>query len=457
MKTTRQILPRPLLKKVEDTYRKDRAKLLSARYGHPARGLKVLAVTGTNGKTTTANFLNEILKEAGLTTAMFTTAVIEIAGKKTINDLNVTVASTRRMQQFFRDAKKAKVDYVILEVTSHALVQHKLAGVPIEAAIMTNLTQDHLDYHGTMEKYAAAKAMLFATEPKFIVLNRDDEWFDYFDQYHASAQKMTYGTHEEAEANIEHVKLYRKGSEATVTIDHQTKLELATALPGKFNVYNMTAAAALAYLLGLKLRDIQEGVANLESVPGRFERAVEGLGFDVIVDYAHTPDALEKLLEAAKNITKNRVILVFGATGDRDKGKRPIMGEIAARLADRIILTDEESYNEDPAAIRDQVRQGIEAHKGSAKLVEVADRHAAIEKALSIATKGDTVLITGMGHEKFRIINGERLPWNDTEVVRELAIKKLTKKPTSTIQNADASDASAEQSADRPSATTDNE
>ena len=457
VKTTRRVLPRPLLEKVEDTYRKDRAKLLSARYGHPARGLKVLAITGTNGKTTTASFLNETLKEAGLKTAMFTTAVIEIDGKKSINDLNATVASTRRMQEFFRDAKKAKVDYVILEVTSHALVQHKLAGVPIEAAIMTNLTQDHLDYHGTMEKYAAAKALLFATEPKFIVLNRDDEWFDYFDQYHASAQKMTYGTHEEAEAHIDHVQLYRKGSEAAVTIDHQTKLELATALPGKFNVYNMTAAAALAYLLGLKLRDIQEGVANLENVPGRFERAVEGLGFDVIVDYAHTPDALEKLLEAAKNITKNRVILVFGATGDRDKGKRPIMGEIAARLADRIVLTDEESYNEDPNTIREQVRQGIEAHKGSAKLLEVADRRAAIEKALSIATKGDTVLVTGMGHEKFRIIAGEREPWNDSEVIRELAIKKLTKKPISTTQSAVASDASAAQPVVQPSATDDSE
>jgi len=420
----RNALPAGAVRGLEEVYRKGRVKLVSAKYGNPARGLKVIAITGTNGKTTTANYMNEILKESGLKTAMFTTAVIEVAGDRKINDLNATVASTERMQQFFRDAKKARVDYVILEVTSHALDQHKLDGVPVEVAVMTNLTQDHLDYHKTMDAYAQAKGKLFAREPRFIVLNRDDEWFEFFDKYLATEQKITYGTHDEAEAKIDYVKLYRKGSEATVVIDHQTKLNLATALPGRFNIYNMTAAAAAAYLLGLKLTDIVEGIANLEGVPGRFERVVEGLGYDVIVDYAHTPDALSQLLEAAKAITKNRVILVFGATGDRDQSKRPVMGEIAARLADRIILTDEESYNEDPQKIRDMVREGIETAKGGGKLTEIADRREAIKKALSIATKGDTILITGMGHEQYRIVNGERLPWNDAEVVRELATEK---------------------------------
>ncbi len=416
----RSTLPEGAVHTVEETYRRTRVRALSARYGNPARDLRVIAVTGTNGKTTTANYINEILKEAGLTTAMFTTAVIEIAGERQVNDMNVTVASTGRMQRFFRDAKKAKVDYVVLEITSHALHQHKLATVPIEVAVMTNLTQDHLDYHKTMEGYAAAKSKLFKHEPRFIVLNRDDEWFDYFDQFQASSQKITYGVHEESEAKIDHVKLYRKGSEARLVIDHQTKLELATALPGKFNVYNMTAAAATAYILGIKRSDIVEGVANLEGVPGRFERVAEGKDYDVIVDYAHTPDALEKLLESVKAITKNRVILVFGATGDRDKSKRPVMGEIAAKLADRIMLTDEESYNEDPEAIRRMVYEGIEAASGTGKTTEIADRREAIERALSIAKKGDTVLITGMGHEQFRIVDGEKLPWNDGDVVREI-------------------------------------
>ena len=425
VKSIRGTLPKGAVRDIEEIYRRTRVKAVSARYGNPARDLRVIAVTGTNGKTTTINYINEILKEAGLTTAMFSTAVIEVAGERQLNDLNATVGSTARMQRFFRDAKKAKVDYVVLEITSHALHQHKLATVPIEVAIMTNLTQDHLDYHKTMDEYAKAKSKLFANEPRFIVLNRDDEWFDYFDKFPAGSQKITYGTHEEAEARIDKVKLYRKGSEARVVIDHQTKLDLATALPGKFNVYNMTAAAATAYVLGVKRSDIVEGVANLEGVPGRFERVVEGKDYDVIVDYAHTPDALEKLLEAAKSTTKNRVILVFGACGDRDKTKRPIMGEIAARLADRIILTDEESYNEDPEVIRRMIYEGIERGSGTGKTTEIADRREAIKKALDIATKGDTILVTGMGHEVFRIVNGEKLPWNDGDIVRELLGEQL--------------------------------
>lgn len=416
----RGVLPSGLIHGLEDTYRISRTKLLAMRYGSPAKSLKIIAVTGTNGKTTTTNYLNEIFKAAGLKTAMFSTANIEIAGVARLNDLNRTVALSKELQEFFRDAKKAHVDYVILEVTSHALHQHKLDGVPIEAAIMTNLTQDHLDYHHTMEEYAAAKGLLFAKNPRYIVLNSDDEWFEFYSQYEARDQAITYGVGETAEARISQVKLYKRGSEARIVIDHQTKLDLATALPGKFNVYNMTAAAATAYLFHVSLEDITEGIANLEEVPGRFERIEAGQPYDIVVDYAHTPDAIEKLLESAKQLTKRRVILVFGATGDRDKGKRPIMGEIAARYADRIIVTDEESYNEDPDQIRRMVIEGIVDAKGEPKMEEIADRRAAIEKALSIARTGDTVLVTGMGHEQFRIINGEKQPWNDGDVIREI-------------------------------------
>ena len=423
VKAVRQYLPQGGVHKVEDTYRRARIYAVSAKYGFPAKKLRVIAVTGTNGKTTTANYLNEIFKAAGHKTALFTTAVIEVAGDRQLNELNATVATTARMQRFFSDARSADVAYVILEITSHSLVQHKLDGVPIECAIMTNLTQDHLDYHGTMEKYAAAKGLLFAQSPRFIVLNSDDEWFEYYDKFAASEQKMTYGTSEVAEARINQVKLYKRGSEAQLVIDHQTKIELATALPGKFNVYNMTAAAAAAYLFHIGLEAISEGIANLEEIPGRFERVETGKTYDVVVDYAHTPDALEQLLEAAKSITKNRVILVFGATGDRDKGKRPIMGEIAARLADRIVLTDEESYNEDPEGIRKMVMEGISTAGGEAKTEEIADRRDAIAKAMKIARKSDLILVTGMGHERFRIVNGERLPWNDADVVRELSEK----------------------------------
>ena len=422
-KTARKVLPKSALVGLEKSYRKSRAKIISARYGNPARDLRVIAVTGTNGKTTTVNFLNEILKEAGYKTAMFSTANIEIAGVQTVNDTNSTTATVSKLQKFFHDAKKADVEFALIEATSHALDQYKFEGVPIEMAIMTNLTQDHLDYHKTMENYAAAKAKLFEMQPRFIVLNTDDKYFDYFNKFEASEQKITYGESDLAEVKIKSFKLYKKGSEAKLRIDNNVALEIATNLPGEFNVYNMTAAAAGAYLLGISLKDIQEGIANLEGVSGRFEYATPGLPFDTIVDYAHTPDALEKLLKSAKEISKNRTILVFGACGDRDREKRPIMGKIAQDLADRIIITDEENYTEDATQIREEIISGISKknEKLPANIQEIPDRKEAIRKALQIAGKGDIVLITGLGHEVYRVIDGEKTPWNDTQIVREIA------------------------------------
>ena len=422
-KTARKVLPKSALVGLEKTYRKSRAKIISARFGNPARDLRVIAVTGTNGKTTTVNFLNEILKEAGYRTAMFSTANIEIAGSQTVNDTNSTTATVARLQKFFRDAKKADIEFALIEATSHALDQYKFEGVPIEMAIMTNLTQDHLDYHKTMENYAAAKAKLFEMNPNLVVLNADDEWFDYFNNFATESQKITYGEGESADVKIEKFKLYKKGSEANLRIDNNVELEIATNLPGEFNIYNMTAAAAGAYLLGISLKDIQEGIANLEGVSGRFEYATPGLPFDTIVDYAHTPDALKKLLKSAKEISKNRTILVFGACGDRDREKRPIMGKIAQDLADRIIITDEENYTEDATQIREEIISGISKKndKLPANIQEIPDRKEAIRKALQIAGKGDVVLITGLGHEVYRVIDGEKTPWNDTQIVREIA------------------------------------
>ena len=428
-KTARKVLPKSALVGLEKSYRKSRAKIISARFGNPARDLRVIAVTGTNGKTTTVNFLNEILKEAGYRTAMFSTANIEIAGEQTVNDTNSTTATVARLQKFFRDAKKADVEFALIEATSHALDQYKFEGVPIEMAIMTNLTQDHLDYHKTMENYAAAKAKLFEMNPNLVVLNADDEWFDYFNNFATESQKITYGEGESADVKIEKFKLYKKGSEAKLRIDNNVELEIATNLPGEFNIYNMTAAAAGAYLLGISLKDIQEGIANLEGVSGRFQYATSDLPFEVVVDYAHTPDALEKLLQTSKKITKNRTILVFGACGDRDREKRPIMGKIAQDLADRIIITDEENYTEDATQIREEIISGISKknEKLPANIQEIPDRKEAIRKALQIAGKGDIVLITGLGHEVYRVINGEKTPWNDTEIVQKIT-KEIFKK-----------------------------
>ena len=427
----RSSLSPKLVRRIEELYRVGRVKLVSLRYGNPAKSLQVIAVTGTNGKTTTVNFINNMLKAAGKRTAMFSTALIEIAGDKQLNDLNATVGTTARMQQFFKAAKQAGVDYVVLEITSHALDQHKLDGVPILAAVMTNVTQDHLDYHKTMDNYAAAKAKLFAGRPQYIILNRDDEWFEYFNTFEAGTEKITYGKTEDAQAQIGDSIAQPDGSQARIHLPGDAPedgIVLKTHLPGEFNIYNMTAAAALCRALGASDEALVQGAAQLRGVPGRFERVQEGQDYDVIVDYAHTPDALEKMLASVREITPGNVSLVFGSCGDRDKEKRPIMGAIAAKQADAIYLTDEENYTEDADTIRRMIYEGIQQAGGEQKTTEIADRREALSQAIAAARPGDTVLVTGLGHEVYRIMNGQRMPWNDADVAREIIKERMAAK-----------------------------
>lgn len=427
VKLARWIFPKSWADKLAKIYRIARLKVLDVYFGHPSRDLKTIAITGTNGKTTTVNFLNEVLKEAGYRTAMFSTAVIEVANDRKDNELNATIPTTKELLEFFSSAKEAAVDFVLLEVTSHALDQHKIPSLDLEAAVFTNLTQDHLDYHQTMDKYAYAKSKLWRRQPRFSVLNNDDSWFEYFAQFQPREKIVTYGTNKAADLQIKSVKLYKKGSEIVFLAEDDLEpeeFEVATALAGKFNVYNVAAAVATAKLLGIKNRDIQHGIANLESIPGRLERVDNDLGLDIIVDYAHTPDALEKLLEQVQTTSRGQISLVFGACGDRDQAKRPIMGEIAARLADRLFVTDEENYTEDAAQIRRMIIEGIHRlDPEEAKMIEIPDRQLAIEAALEVADTGDTIVVTGMGHEKYRIVDGERLPWNDAEVIKEAVAK----------------------------------
>ena len=416
----KQFVPKSVFQVAINPYHWVEALLANIRYGFPSRGMYVVMITGTNGKTTTTSYLGNILNAAGHNVGVCSTAYFEINGKRIPNNLNFTVTNPFKLQATLAQMKKAGVDHLVLEVTSHALSQHRTWGVPCDVAVMTNLTQDHLDYYGTMENYAAAKAKMFARKPKFIVLNRDDKWFDYYNKFEASEQKISYGTDEASDARITNVKLHKMGSDVQLKVDHATDLKFATSLPGKFNVYNATAAATTAYVMRVDIEHIVKGIESLESVPGRLERIDAGQPYDVIVDYAHTPDAIENLLETLKNLTRNRLILVFGATGDRDRGKRPIMGEIAAKLTDRIILTDEEPYTEDPASIRRMVMEGIISGGGGSKVDEVPDRKEAIKKALAIARRGDTVVVTGMGHEQYRIVDGRREPWHEPTIIREL-------------------------------------
>lgn len=422
-KLVRKVLPAKGIQLAEESYRKGRIYGLQARFGFPAKGLRVIAVTGTNGKTTTCCFINEVLKSAGHKTAMYTTAIIEINGKATANTTHRTVPLTEQLLRFFRDAKKAKVDFVVLEVTSQALHQHKLVGTPIEFAVLTNLSQEHLDYHRTMESYAAAKARLFNDymKPSFCVLNADDEKYDYF-MLESVGQVVSYGQGPDSTERIKRATQDKKGMSWQLMNGEQA-LDLHIQLAGLFNVYNASAAAAVGLMLGLKPEVIAEGLAGLKLVPGRMESIEAGQSFTVWVDYAVTPDALAKVLEAGKQVAAGRVSVVFGATGDRDKGKRPIMGQIAAKYADRIYLTDDETYTEDPDTIRQAVYEGIGLAGGESKTKVIADRKEAIKAAFKEAKAGDVVILAGLGHQDYRNMGGKSISWDEREVARKLLTK----------------------------------
>lgn len=422
-KLARLVLPNKGIRLAEETYRKGRIYGLQARFGFPARGLRVIAVTGTNGKTTTCCYINQILKAAGYKTAMYSTALIEIKGKCTPNTTHRTLPLTEQLLKFFRSARKAKVDFVVLEVTSQALHQHKLIGIPTEVAVWTNLSQDHLDYHGTMDNYAKAKARLFNRymSPKFCVLNADEEYYDYF-LLESVGQVVSYGKSTDSTERMSNIKPDSKGVSWRL-VSGNNSLELSTRLAGTFNAYNATAAAAVGLTLGIDAKVIKKGIEALKTVPGRMEAVEAGQPFAVWVDYAVTPDALQKVLEAARGAAKNKVAIVFGATGNRDREKRPIMGNIAAKFADKIYLTDDETYTEDPDVIRQSVYEGIKYAKGTGKTKVIPDRKKAIKAAFDGARRGDVVVLTGIGHQDSRNMGGKLLPWDEKKIAEKLLKK----------------------------------
>lgn len=421
----RRLLPPWLLRQIERFYRRGRGLFWQVRYGFPARGLRVIAITGTNGKSTTCAYINEILKEAGYKTAVLTTVFYEINGQREANETHFTISKQSIVQAFLARAKKADVDWVILEVTSHAIDQDRIMGVPVKIAVITNLTQDHLDYHGTMEAYAAAKARLLSDfGAEHAVLNADDEWYDFFaSKTPKSTEIFSVGKRGKLCGKLGKPKLDEAGGE--ITFATKTKrLKLKTSLPGAFNLQNAAMAAAVGSIFLLEPKVITRGVARVKSVAGRMERIDSGKGFLVFVDFAITPDALDKALEAVQQTTKGSVRIIFGATGDRDKGKRPMMGQVAAKKADYIYLTDDETYTEDPAKVRNAVFEGIKKAGGAKKTKMIEDRQEAIRAALKDAKKGDTILLTGLGHENARNMGGKLVPWNDKQVVQKLLKEK---------------------------------
>ena len=414
----RRVIPDDRLRDAEESYRLQKSNVARKIYGNPAKHMHVIAVTGTNGKTTTCAFINEVLKAGGKKTAVYTTAFTEVAGDNKPNRTHMTVASAWAVQRFLRKAKRAGVEWVILEVTSHALDQHRIKDIPVEIAVVTNLSQDHLDYHKTMENYAAAKAKLITEfNPKTVVLNADDEWFEYFGRK-VKNKLLTVGQGK-ASHQIKSLKLSGTGT-AFALVSPTASLELKTHLVGEFNVYNSAMAATVGQIVGVNAHDIEQGIANVPVVPGRLESVDTGQNFTVLVDYAHTADALENVLKAVKAVAIGKVRVVFGATGDRDKSKRGPMGEVAVRCADIIYLTDDETYTEDGDTIRAAVRQGILDAGGKAKYIEIADRADAIKQAFLDAEAGDVVLLAGIGHQDYRAMGGKKIAWDERHVARQI-------------------------------------
>lgn len=415
-KIIRGIFPKSVLKIIESAFRKGRGVFWQARYGFPARGKRVIAVTGTNGKTTTCSYINEVLKTAGYKTAVLTTVFYEIAGKKTANKTHYTISKQSIVQNFFSRAKNADVDFVILEVTSHAIDQDRIIGVPIEIAAITNLTQDHLDYHGTMQEYARVKSILLRNYgAKWSILNADDQWFEFF-KSRAIGEIYTVGKSKLQNLQIKDIKIGKNSSNAIFKTE-KTQLNISTNLIGEFNLYNAAVAASVGCILEIESQKIEQGIANLAGIDGRMQEIPNTKNLSIYVDFAITPDAIEKTLISLKAITKGKVRIVFGATGDRDRDKRPKMGEIAGKLADFIYLTDDETYTEDSKKIIEEVYQGIKSAEATKKTKVIADRELAIKQAFNDAKAGDSVLVTGLGHEDTRNMRGKQIPWSDQAVI----------------------------------------
>lgn len=419
-KLARQLLPAQIIHGAEKSYRKSRGLFWRTRYGFPSRGMRIIGVTGTNGKTTTASYINSMLQAAGLKTAVYTTAFIEINGERQPNRTHMTVSSESAVQSFLSQAKTAGVDWVILEITSHALDQGRGDGIRVEVSVITNLTQEHLDYHGTMEAYATAKARLLGDKyrPQWCILNADDEWFDFF-HAKSTGQVLSFGESGIADLQLTAYDLSAHGSSLTARY-HDDHIAFTSQLIGKFNAYNALAAYGVGLAIDLPQEVIGKGIASLSSVPGRMEPVSAGQDFNVIVDFAITPDALESAVKALKEITPGKVHVVFGATGDRDKTKRAPMGKTVGKLADYIYLTDDETYTEDPETIRQEVYKGIKQAKAEKRTKVIDDRRKAIQAAFSAAKKGDTVLLTGIGHEDYRNMGGVKEPWDEREVALAL-------------------------------------
>ena len=384
------------------------APAAAAFHGDPTAALDVVGVTGTNGKTTTAFLVRALLEAAGRQTGLLGTVTSIVGGEE--RPVVRTTPEAIDLQRDFADMRRGGDVACSMEVSSHALELHRADAIHWAVAVFTNLTQDHLDFHPTMEHYFAAKRRLFQAAPRAAVINVDDPYGRRLAAELPDA--ITFGIESEAAVRATDVAFALTGS--TFTVDG---LDLLTPLPGRFNVLNALGAMAAARALGVANDVIAEALGTAGRVPGRFEPVDAGQPFAVLVDYAHTPDSLENVLRAAREIARRRVIVVFGAGGDRDRGKRPLMGRAARALADLVVVTSDNPRSEDPEAIIADIKAGTGNGPGVETLV---DRRAAIARAVQLAREGDVVVIAGKGHEQGQEFEGGRtVPFDDVTVARE--------------------------------------
>jgi UDP-N-acetylmuramoyl-L-alanyl-D-glutamate--2,6-diaminopimelate ligase len=397
-----------------------RALALAARrfYGAPDERLWLTGITGTNGKTTTSFLLDAILRAAGYITAVIGTIEYHLAGR-VLPAVNTTPESLDLIH-LFRELEAAAGRHVAMEVSSHALALGRVYGFHFHTAVFTNLTRDHLDFHGTMEEYFAAKRTLFegagGPPPRAVVINRDDAWGRKLEPP-PGAQAFWYGLGPEANVRARHISSSFQGLHFDV--QHEGgRFQVQSPLIGRINVYNILAACGGALSYGIAPEAVARGIASCSSVPGRFERVDEGQPFMVVVDYAHTDDALRNVLSIARQLGPKRILTVFGCGGDRDRTKRPLMGEAAAELSDFVIVTSDNPRSEDPLAIINDALVGVR-RRDTPHIVE-PDRAAAIQRAMREARPGDVVIVAGKGHETYQVLNDRTIAFDDRQVARDV-------------------------------------
>jgi UDP-N-acetylmuramoyl-L-alanyl-D-glutamate--2,6-diaminopimelate ligase len=415
---------------VADT-RKALARLAARFYGNPSSRLRMVAVTGTNGKTTTTYLVRAILEAAGRRVALIGT--VGYALDEFQMDAPYTTPEPPLLHRLLAEAVERGIGDVVMEVSSHALELDRVLGCNFDVAVFTNLTQDHLDYHGTLENYFAAKEKLFtglgarpgSPESRRVVINRDDAWGRRLLKQ-SEVPAWSYGESPEADIQAERIEAGSDG----IRFNARTPagdIPIESSLLGAYNVYNILAAVGVGLHYGLSPDHIARGVRGLRNVPGRFEAVDTGQDFNLIVDYAHSEAALERLLEAVGPVARGRIVTVFGCGGDRDRGKRAPMGRTAVRHSDWVILTSDNPRTEDPLEIIRQVEEGVSdqiRRGGRAQGYEIIpERREAIEKAVRDARAGDFIVVAGKGHEGYQLIGSERLPFDDRETARE-ALKK---------------------------------